>query len=283
MTPTRLFGPKVGFGLKVIILIFTSDNDDNDDGSDNNDGDDNKTIQTTTATMPSTHKPSLSLPATAPNTPANARTNRYVVPVTPQRSLHSKSLSLAQNKPQNQNQNRAQSQSAYQPRTRTVHHSPSTPSASPYTPLSLRSVNTSNTYSTPYSYSSSNVTTPGSAHSNIVGKRLILAGLSSAEDKEKAGKDKSLADIAENWRSRANENGIRVSSSECGIDADDEGQCCACISLFLFSFGSNCLRFVASDRTNASRVKIPLGRGFQGAYTRIPPLPHVLSLSFADF
>lgn len=43
------------------------------------------------------------------------------------------------------------------------------------------------------------------------------------EGEGKEGKDQSLADIAENWRSRANENGIRVSSSECEGDADDEG------------------------------------------------------------
>jgi hypothetical protein len=38
-----------------------------------------------------------------------------------------------------------------------------------------------------------------------------------------------LADIAENWRSRANENGIRVASSE--GDADDEGMLSLSLSL----------------------------------------------------
>ena len=59
-------------------------------------------------------------------------------------------------------------------------------------------------------------------------KRLSLGamgvGLGSPVDgKKDEVKGKSLADIAENWRNRANENGIRVSSSEGEGDADDEG------------------------------------------------------------
>jgi hypothetical protein len=43
-------------------------------------------------------------------------------------------------------------------------------------------------------------------------------------DVEVKKRDKSLADIAQNWRSRANENGIRVSSApEDPHYADDEG------------------------------------------------------------
>jgi len=63
-------------------------------------------------------------------------------------------------------------------------------------------------------------------------KRLNFGGIGvgspevhvNPKDKDE-GKEKSLADIADNWRSRANENGIRVSSGEGDgdDDADDEG------------------------------------------------------------
>lgn len=153
--------------------------------------------------------PIIRVPATAPNSPANIKTaaytrpNRYVIPITPQR-----------------NQQR-QTQSAYQPRRRggpstplttsTTSASTSPSTSSPYTPLSARSHNTS---------FSSNVTTPGSAYST---KRLDL-GSSEVRKGDESGKE-SLADIAENWRSRANENGIKVSgrNSEGDGDADDEG------------------------------------------------------------
>ncbi|KAF7973837.1 hypothetical protein HWV62_14120 [Athelia sp. TMB] len=53
----------------------------------------------------------------------------------------------------------------------------------------------------------------------MVAKRLVLAGMSPEARKgdENCVKGQHLADIAENWRSRANENGIRVS---CGADSD---------------------------------------------------------------
>lgn len=236
--------------------------------------------------MPSSHKHSLSLPAvvpaTAPNTPANTTrtaSNRYVVPVTPQRntSLHSKSHSLTQNRVQNQNQNqnRGQTQSAYQPRTnrRPPPQSPSTPlSNSPYTPLSLRSANSSYSYSTPYSYSSSNVTTPGSAHSNVVAKRLVLAGMSPEvrKDDENCLKSQNLADIAENWRSRANENGIRVSAGKCGTDVAEQGQWHNLE--YGMSRSSSAFLSLADERSNQSRAQMPLGRGFRGAYMRVSPV-----------
>lgn len=123
--------------------------------------------------------------STAPSSPVRTRNNRYIVPLTP---------------------------------------SPSTPSSSPYTPLSFRS------------FSSSNVTTPASAYSSASIKRLNLHTIVTESPpqlrkvKVKAdddgGRDRSVADIADNWRSRANENGIRVSSSrQCDGEgfADDEG------------------------------------------------------------
>ena len=156
--------------------------------------------------------PSFRMPATAPNSPANANSNRYVFgsPVTPQR-VTTKSTGLVQNQNQNhqqrqrqQHEHPKQTQSTYQPRiNERVLHSPSTPlsnvSSSPYTTFSLRSYT-----------SSSNDTTPGSAYSNT-------RKLNSAD-----ADGESLADIAKNWRNRASENGIKVGSSE--GDADDESE-----------------------------------------------------------
>lgn len=160
---------------------------------------------------------SFRMPVTAPNSPANANSNRYVFgsPVTPQR-VATKSNSLSQNQNQNyqrqqqpqQHEHPKQTQSTFQPRiNKRVLYSPSTPlsnvSSSPYTPLSLRS------------HASSNNTTPGSAYSNTKSAVPVDAD------------GESLADIAKNWRNRASENGIKVGSSE--GDADDESE-------FLFSF-----------------------------------------------
>ena len=162
---------------------------------------------------------SFRMPVTAPNSPANANSNRYVFgsPVTPQR-VATKSNSLSQNQNQNyqrqqqpqQHEYPKQTQSTFQPRiNKRVLYSPSTPlsnvSSSPYTPLSLRS------------HASSNNTTPGSAYSNTKSAVPVDAD------------GESLADIAKNWRNRASENGIKVGSSE--GDADDESE-----FLFFLSF-----------------------------------------------
>lgn len=89
------------------------------------------------------------------------------------------------------------------------YRSPVTPAStySPHTPLSLRSFSTA---------SSSAITTPGSASSF---KRYTISP--SAENDVLV--DKNLADIAENWRSRANENGIKVSNADDSNYGDDEG------------------------------------------------------------
>lgn len=85
-----------------------------------------------------------------------------------------------------------------------LYRSPVTPSTgTPYTPLSFRSSFSSN---------SSTLNTPASANgTRNVNKKLTF----SASPAETSGhhKNKSLADIADNWRFRANENGIKVSSS----------------------------------------------------------------------
>lgn len=159
--------------------------------------------------------------STAPSSPVRSRNNRYIVPLTP---------------------------------------SPSTPStSSPYTPLSFRS------------FSSSNVTTPASAYSSASIKRLNLRAVSmespqqlrklnAKADEDIAGKDKSIADIADNWRSRANDNGIRVSSSSKEGDgddfADDEGASMTCFTLVWVA----CSRVCYSERpynSFSNTVQVP--------------------------
>ncbi|KIJ63146.1 hypothetical protein HYDPIDRAFT_113724 [Hydnomerulius pinastri MD-312] len=138
------------------------------------------------------HKHSLSVPlvpASAPTSPATARLNRterdFGSPVTPQRVVRSQ---------------------------KTSYRSPATPASthSPYTPLSLRSISTN---------SSSTITTPGSATSI---KRFLTIHSPENEPITKLT-DKSLADMAVNWRSRGLENAIKVTTTEDSSFGDDEG------------------------------------------------------------
>ncbi|KAG6853362.1 hypothetical protein C0991_004981 [Blastosporella zonata] len=102
------------------------------------------------------------------------------------RSIHHKSQPVTPL--QRQSHRYSSSQSFYK--------SPLTPN-SPYTPLSLRSFTSS---------ASSTLTTPDN-RSNI-GFSPNVVSPTSGRDR----KDRSLANIAENWRSRATENGIKVTS-----------------------------------------------------------------------
>ena len=91
-----------------------------------------------------------------------------------------------------------------QPRSQSFYRSPLTPSASPYTPMSLRSLD---------SAGSSILNTPDNIGLSVR-KRLAFSVVSPEVTRNTSTtKDKSIADIAENWRSRANENGIKVSSA----------------------------------------------------------------------
>ncbi|KAH0581780.1 hypothetical protein H2248_011462 [Termitomyces sp. 'cryptogamus'] len=117
-----------------------------------------------------------------PTSPAMARSSHKSQPVTPQRL------------PLQRTGHRYSSSTSF-------YRSPTSPS-SPYTPLSLRSFTSST------SGASSALNTP-----DTDGTRSHLAfSPSVASPAVRAHKDHSLADIAENWRSRANENGIKVSS-----------------------------------------------------------------------
>jgi len=127
-------------------------------------------------------------PASAPTSPATLRRGHHNPPVTPQRITRSA------------------------PRQQQYHFSPLTPAtntSTPYTPLSLRSL----------SSNGSTLTTPISAAS----RRLSLTQSPEVEIQAKNQRQKSLADIAHSWRNRANENGIKVTSSRESQYADDEG------------------------------------------------------------
>jgi hypothetical protein len=84
-----------------------------------------------------------------------------------------------------------QRQSCHQQRTLSLYRSPVTPSNSPYTPISLRSLN---------SNGSSTLTTPDNSGYSAR-KRLTFSGSPEVVQSANASKDKSLADVAENWRS----------------------------------------------------------------------------------
>ena len=131
-----------------------------------------------------------------PSSPAMTRSS-IAQPVTPQRLPR-------------QHQQHRHSQS--------LHKSPTTPST-PYSPLSLRSAT---------SAGSSAPNTPD--NSGVYSKRWLLNSCSPLVPKSSrlgSVRDRSLADIAENWRSRASENGIKVSSENSCTEGsnfgDDEG------------------------------------------------------------
>ncbi|KAI0795443.1 hypothetical protein C8Q75DRAFT_803329 [Abortiporus biennis] len=129
------------------------------------------------------------IPASAPTSPAVARkSERTGPPATPQRSFH-----------------RTTARQIHSPYT------PVTASSTPYTPLSLRSFSSSN---------ASSLATPASA---VASNRRLSLSLSPEVSFQMKNNKKSLADIADNWRTRATENGIKVTSSEDSQFADDEG------------------------------------------------------------
>ncbi|THH13618.1 hypothetical protein EW146_g6620 [Bondarzewia mesenterica] len=138
------------------------------------------------------------VPASAPTTPAYIRSNKFnddgPPPVTPQRIPRA-------HRHQHQLQNY-------------FSHSPSTPASTlstPYTPLSFRSAWSSD--------DSSALTTPVSVAS---AKRM---GISLSPNVHITGyrNETGRADSPEDWRSRANENGIRVTSGENAHFVNDEG------------------------------------------------------------
>ncbi|KAF7797063.1 hypothetical protein EIP86_008255 [Pleurotus ostreatoroseus] len=130
-----------------------------------------------------------SVPASAPTSPVLMR-GKSNAPATPQRVAH-------------RSQHRQLNSSPYTPIT----------AASPYTPLSLRSFSTT---------TGSSLATPNSAASN---RRLNIPV--SPENSFRVKSKKSVADTTNNWRNRANENGIRVSAGEDSQYADDEADLCS--------------------------------------------------------
>ena len=140
-------------------------------------------------TMPK-HSSFPMIPASAPTSPAVTRKSDRNPPATPQRSLPRPSVRHFQSP-----------------------YTPITTISTPYTPISLRSAPSSN---------GSSLATPASASGNS--RRLSLNLSPEVSFQAKTTSKKSLADIADNWRTRANENGIKVESSEDSQYLDDEGE-----------------------------------------------------------
>ncbi|KAF9447674.1 hypothetical protein P691DRAFT_760555 [Macrolepiota fuliginosa MF-IS2] len=128
-----------------------------------------------------------------PTSPAVSRLSKHS-PVTPQRA------------PRQQHRH-----------TQSFYRSPITPST-PYTPLSLHSSDSNN---------SSTLTTPDNLSLNLKKRITFVSGSPEISRAPNGSQEKSIADVADNWRSRANENGIRVSSTDQNVDEqhyeDDEG------------------------------------------------------------
>ncbi|EJF63755.1 hypothetical protein DICSQDRAFT_101752 [Dichomitus squalens LYAD-421 SS1] len=125
-------------------------------------------------------KPSL-IPASAPTSPVVHRTKQHNHPSTPQRPLHH-SLSA---------------------RHFASPFTPVTTLSTPYTPLSLRS----------FSSNGSSIATPASAAA-ARRRNLSLSLSPEVHPNAHAAHNRSLADIASNWRTRANENGIKVAPGD---------------------------------------------------------------------
>lgn len=141
-------------------------------------------------TMPKHSLTHPSVPASAPSSPVVTRKSERNPPATPQRSLPRPSVRHFQSP-----------------------YTPATTLSTPYTPVSLRSAPSSN---------GSSLATPASIAGN--NRRLSLNLSPEVSFQGKPSSKKSLADIADNWRTRANENGIKVAPSEESQFADDEGE-----------------------------------------------------------
>ncbi|KAI0694216.1 hypothetical protein BC835DRAFT_1533943 [Cytidiella melzeri] len=176
------------------------------------------------------HSQHSTVPASAPTSPAVVRgKSDRTQPATPQRIL----------------------QRAH----RQLQSSPYTPAASftsPYTPLSLRSFSTS---------TASSLATPASTTAS---RRLSLS--LSPEDSFHAKGRKGIADIADNWRNRAHENGIKVGEeSRFADDEDDDDD----IDLDTSSFFSADRALLPAPFLSTQRR----ARAFTQALPHVPALP----------
>ncbi|KAI0674379.1 hypothetical protein C8Q78DRAFT_1014437 [Trametes maxima] len=133
------------------------------------------------------------IPASAPTSPAILRNKQNQYPSTPQRPLHHSASARHYISP----------------------YTPATTDSTPFTPLSFRSFSSS---------AASSLATPGSAAP--VRRRGASLSLFSPIVPTLNNPNRSLADIAPNWRTRANENGIKVSPSDVSkFQVDDSGLC----------------------------------------------------------
>ncbi|KAI0336872.1 hypothetical protein GY45DRAFT_1377691 [Cubamyces sp. BRFM 1775] len=133
------------------------------------------------------------IPASAPTSPVVHRNKQNHHPSTPQRPLHHSASARHYTSP----------------------FTPATTLSTPYTPLSLRS----------FSSTVSSIATPASA-APLPRRRGLSLSLSSPAVPTQNSQNRSLADIAQNWRTRANENGIKVSPGDVSkFQLDDSSNC----------------------------------------------------------
>ncbi|RDX54593.1 hypothetical protein OH76DRAFT_1397941 [Lentinus brumalis] len=175
------------------------------------------------------------IPASAPTSPIVHRNKQNHNPMTPQRPLH----------------HSATAQRYASPLT------PATTFSTPYTPLSLRS----------FSSNGSSIATPASAA--MARRRNLSLSLSPEVPTHTHAHNRSLADIAQNWRTRANENGIKVApGDESKYHIDD----CSIEDLSASSFDESLLPapFLSSQRrarafSHAQAPLIPVMENMQMA------------------
>lgn len=136
-------------------------------------------LATTTTPTSSTMTKAALIPASAPTSPLVHRNKQNHHPTTPQRPLHHSASARPYVSP----------------------FTPATSISTPYTPLSLRS----------FSSNGSSLATPASA---IMNRRRNLSLSFTSPEMHTHAHNRSLADSAPNWRTRANENGIKVSPGD---------------------------------------------------------------------
>jgi len=121
-----------------------------------------------------------------------------------------------------------------QGRSQSFYRSPLTPATSPYSPLSLRSADSTD---------SSILTTPENSHLSLRKRPVYSVDHGRSVN---ASRDKSLADVADNWRSRANENDVKapfLKNGPVNHTFDD----CKCIYALFFAPYKWSNHFTASD------------------------------------
>ena len=111
-----------------------------------------------------------------------------------------------------------------QGRSQSFYRSPLTPATSPYSPLSLRSADSTD---------SSILTTPENSHLSLRKRPVYSVDHGRSAN---VSRDKSLADVADNWRSRTNENDVKTPFLKDGPVNHPFDDCQCIYALFFLSY-----------------------------------------------